>query len=116
MEFKPQNADGRPSEYKLFIQFDIAPAEVERARMGFEIIGNAALSEEVDKTPRMGISAYKKARLTVAGNIALINALANSGTSEAVENMRQVAQRTVETGLSAILEADAAMVAEPNYI
>ena len=91
-----------------FNRFKIKKSEIERAKMGFEATGDKRSRKKVGHEVNLGIGDRARARLTVAGNIALINSLS------VIENPDQIteitiddARQTIETGLSALHEAKA---------
>ena len=100
MDFKGQ--DGRK-----YHRFEILDEEITRARMGFEALGSDQLSKQVDTMVLHGISDIDKARLTVAGNLALINILTSIPFPDANTPTINEATTTVHSGLAAIAEAEA---------
>ncbi len=86
-------------------RFSISDAEVELAQMGFESIGSKKLRSRVEREPGFGIADDERARMVVAGNIALINSLSVVKSSESILRAIADATETVNTGLDALDQA-----------
>ena len=99
--------------------FEISSAEFDYAEMGFAAIGATELREELISGVNLPSDLHhmSKAKLAVAGNIALINSLRQSrpadgiGMGHAFFASIQAAQRTVERGMMAIYRAEKAEAA-----
>lgn len=111
MEFNETESTKFGEAGSPIVKFDIDRSEVEQARLGFEASGQLELSELVAISPGFGVDQYEKARLVVAGNIALVNSLKGIFVPKTIASVSS----TIESGLRSLQEADEFIAENPDY-